>query len=439
MKNNRIFLLALILASLLCGCGMRSINQLYSLPKRSESYQDLQRVIDRNMTGLAYCAPLTGENRQPVQLADLDGDGVDECLLFARGSGELPLKILIFDLEDNQYSLCQTVEGNGTAFDRIEYVQMDGRSGLELVVGRQLNDQLLRSASVYAYVDGQMQQRIVTPYTEFLTCDLNTDSLYEMLVLRPGETESGKGVVELFAIHSGTVEKSQEMALSASVDNLKRIITGNLHGGQPAVFVGSTMDENTIITDIYTLADGVFTNISLSAEHGTSVQTLRNYYVYAEDIDSDGEVELPDLIHMLPLNAPNGAAQQHLIRWYTMAPDGTQWDKYYSFHNYMEGWYLELQAQWASRITVVQEEQSYGFYLWDEERTAAEKIFTVYVLSGQDREEQAIANNRFLLHKGETVVYAARMEVASGALEITQSDLIQSFHLIRQAWNTGEM
>ena len=63
----------------------------------------------------------------------------------------------------------------------------------------------------------------------------------------------------------------------------------------------------------------------------------------------------------------------------------------------------------------------------------------MYVLSGQDREEQAIANNRFLLHKSETVVYAARMEVASGALEITQADLIQSFHLIRQAWNTGEM
>ena len=142
---------------------------------------------------------------------------------------------------------------------------------------------------------------------------------------------------------------------------------------------------------------------------------------------------------MLPLNALSDAPQQHLIRWYTMGPDGSQWDKYYSFHNYMEGWYLELQAQWASLITVVQEEQAYGFYLWDEERTAAEKIFTVYVFSGQDRETQAIANNRFLLYKSETVVYAARMEVASGALEITQSDLIQSFHLIRQAWNTGEM
>lgn len=48
-------------------------------------------------------------------------------------------------------------------------------------------------------------------------------------------------------------------------------------------------------------------------------------------------------------------------------------------------------------------------------------------------------NNRFLLHKGGTVVYAARMEVASGALEITQADLVDSFRLIRQAWNTGEM
>ena len=88
---------------------------------------------------------------------------------------------------------------------------------------------------------------------------------------------------------------------------------------------------------------------------------------------------------------------------------------------------------------MVQEEHAYSFYLWDHSYTSAEKIFSVYVFSGQDREEQAIANNRFLLHKSENTVYAARMEVASGALEITQDDLIKSFHLIYQAWNTGEM
>ena len=48
-------------------------------------------------------------------------------------------------------------------------------------------------------------------------------------------------------------------------------------------------------------------------------------------------------------------------------------------------------------------------------------------------------DNRFVLHKTESVIYAARMEVASGALQITQEDLINSFRLIHLDWNTGEM
>ena len=50
-----------------------------------------------------------------------------------------------------------------------------------------------------------------------------------------------------------------------------------------------------------------------------------------------------------------------------------------------------------------------------------------------------VIENRFILHKGENVIYAARLEVASGALSITQEDLISSFRLITQAWKSGEM
>ena len=99
---------------------------------------------------------------------------------------------------------------------------------------------------------------------------------------------------------------------------------------------------------------------------------------------------------------------------------------------------MQLDPLWTRRISVVQEGNDYGFYLWDETYQTAEKVFSVYVLTGQAREEAAQQDNRFVLHKTETTIYAARMEVASGALKITQEDLIQSFHLIRQAWNTGE-
>ena len=68
----------LLAALLLSGCGMRTVHELYQLPKRSEENNNLQSVIDSVMNGLEYCAPLSGEHPQTVQMADLDGDGVQE-------------------------------------------------------------------------------------------------------------------------------------------------------------------------------------------------------------------------------------------------------------------------------------------------------------------------------------------------------------------------
>ena len=439
MKKRMILALLLATVLLLSGCSLRTIDQMYCLPKRSESYQDLQRVIDQAMVGKEYSAPLSGENRQTVQLADLDGDGEQEYLLFARSSSENPLQILIFGRVEGEYVLIDTVDGSGSYFDMVEYIQMDEKPGLEMVVGRQLSDQVLRSVSIYSMRDGSAQQLVSTNYTKFLTCDLDVDGQSEVMVLRPGLSETDNGVAELYTMVNGNVERSNEAVMSGPTDRLRRIILGKLHGGQPAVFVGTTVEESALITDIYALVDGHFTNVSLSNESGTSVQTLRNYYVYAEDIDNDGEVELPDLITMRSMESERNLSRRYLIRWYAMAVNGSEITKMHTYHNYVGGWYLELDAAWASRISVVHRDNACDFYLWDSKNQQADKVFTVYALTGQDREEQAVTENRFVLHRSESTVYAAHMEVASGLMEISREDMIAGFHLIRQDWKTGEM
>jgi len=44
---------------------------------------------------MAYSAPVSGENRQTVQMADLDGDGHSEIIVFAKGSDEDPMKLTV--------------------------------------------------------------------------------------------------------------------------------------------------------------------------------------------------------------------------------------------------------------------------------------------------------------------------------------------------------
>ena len=438
-KIVRIIWLYALLAALLSGCGMTTVDELYSPPKRSEAYLNLQSSVDSAMTDLEYSAPRTGENQQTVQMADLDGDGNMEYLLFAKGQSELPLKVLIFRKGKDSYTLWDTIESYGAAFDQVEYVNVDDRPGFELVVGRQLSDQVVGSVSVYTFAHGKSEQVMTTNYTKFLACDLDSSGQSELLVFRPGESDEGHGLAERYSFVDGAMEKSVEAAMSAPSGNLRRILSGCLNDGTPAVYAASSVDEDSIITDVFALVNGRFTNVLLGSDAGTGVQTLRNYYVYAEDIDQDGVVELPDLIPMVQTEQDSRKATvHHLIRWYSVNPDGSQVDKLYTYHNFGGGWYLELDKQWAHRISVEQTGMEYAFFLWDEELRSNQKLMTIYAFSGQDRDEQSLKEGRILLYRTDAVVYAAAPEKELEFYQTIKESLEEAFHLIHRDWKTGE-
>lgn len=439
MNRKRFFILTL-LAAVLCltGCSMRTVDEMYCLPKRSDDYNDLQTVIDQAMPGLEYCAPLSGENQQTVQMADLDGDSEQEYLLFAKGGSERPLRILIFDQIEDAIVHVDTIENNGSAFDLVEYVQMDGKPGLELVVGCQLSDQLLRSVSVYSIAQSQAEKLVSANYTKFLTADMDGDSLTELFVLRPGQSDTDNGVGELYGVENGVMERTNEVSMSGPADKLKRVLTGQLHDGVTAIYAASSVDDTALITDVFAYLNGMLSNVSLSNESGTSVKTLRNYYVYADDIDNDGVVELPHLITMIPLDETRSTDRHDLIRWYAMQSDGVEVDKLYTYHNFVDGWYLEIDGSWAPRLVVLQQGNSYEFYVWDKVFQTNEKLFTIHMLTGQNREEQSLADDRFVLLKTESVIYSAELYSSAAEYNITQDGLLRSFQLIQRDWKTGE-
>ena len=439
MGKGKIFALLLIMAALLCGCSVTTADEMYCLPKRSDDYNNVQTAIDKAMTDLSYCAPLSGENQQPVQIVDLDGDGVDEYLLFAKSASNRPLRILVFQNINGKYALTDTLDSTGSSFEMVEYVQMDDKPGLEMVVGRQLNDQMIRAVSVYTMKNGNMEQVITVNYTKFLSVDLDNNGISELMLLRPGNTDTDNGVVTLYSINKdGTIERSNEVNMSRPVDKLKRIIVGKLHGGTSAVFLASTVEDTALITDVFAMRENVLANVSVSNESGTSIQTLRNYYIYADDIDNDGVVELPALINMKPRESVTTNERHHLIRWYALTPEGEEIDKLYTFHNFVGGWYLQLPNDLLPYMTVSTGVNLYEIYLWDSEYKNAEKLLTVYALSAQNEDEQSAEDGRFVVYRNESMVYSAKLEEIASQYGLTQDDVIYRFRLIQQDWKTGE-
>lgn len=423
-----------LLTLLLTGCATRTIDEMYCLPRRSERNNNLRYAIETSMTGRVYSAPVSGANQESVQTADLDGDGKEEYLVFAKVLQDDSLQILLFNqLEEESYELWETIDCKGSSFEQVQYAQIDDKPGCELIVGTQLNEKVTRTVSLFSFGSGQTDKIKSMIYIKFVVCDLDSNGRSELMVIQNGEAEADSGSVRLYSFTDGNVVGSVEAKLSVSPEHIRRIAVNKLDSGEQAVYVASACNETAVITDIFALREGAFANISQSSDLGTSMQTLRNYFIYAEDLNNDGVLELPSLVSMM-----YNTTEQNLIRWFTVDINGRETDRLYTFHNIQDGWYIQLEGEWIDRFAAEKNETTYTFYMWNNSYGTAVPVFTVYSLTGKDRDMQAQAQNRFPLYRGEDVVYAAKLESGSAIYGMTETYLRENFHLIRQDWKTTE-
>ena len=207
--------LMLLLTLVLSGCFVKTVDELYTLPKHSDEYNDLQNAIDGLMAqGAAYSAPVSGANQQSVQLADLDGDGQDEAIVFLKTGGDKPLGAYIFDLIDGAYQNIAVIEGGGTAFASAEYVQLDNEGGVEILIGRKLSDQVIQTLGVYSLSDGHIVELMNANYSEYTLADLDGDGNKDIFLIR-FDAEQAQGVAELYRFRDGQMAREPEAQLTA--------------------------------------------------------------------------------------------------------------------------------------------------------------------------------------------------------------------------------
>ena len=227
---------------------------------------------------------------------------------------------------------------NGAAFEQVDYVDIDGNPGCELVVGRRLGDQMMRIAAVFSFAEGQSNQLINTIYAKFYTTDMDSDGKADLMVLREGDTEASYGSAVVYSYVDNAMVRSKEVRLSQRVDQIKRTKVSRLQSGEPALYISSVFHDSAIVTDVLTIQNGNLTNLNSGGKLSYSVETLRNYYLYMEDIDDDGVMEMPSLMEIRPAPNQADAKPQQLVYWYAIDSEGYEIQKAFTFHNVDGGW-----------------------------------------------------------------------------------------------------
>ena len=438
--------LALLLACATgCGAGFTLNPQdLYGLPKLPAKYTELNNRINAILGGGAeYAAPVSGANLQPVQLADLDGDGREEAVAFFRNAGdEKPLKIYIFNAKEDTYDLSAVIEGSGTAIYSVAYSDMDGDGRTELAVAWRVNADL-RALTVYALRPEGPEELVRTDYVRYSIVDMDRNDFQELVVLRANQ--EGEAVADYYGWQDGGLAVKSSARISITMAELSqqgRVSPGTLEDGLPALFITGVTEVPRAITDILTLRNGELANVAVSDTTGVSAEIAPFCSLYPADINGDGVTEVPR-----PEPLPNwyeGDQPYQRIDWRSYDSQGEVTLVQSTYHSMEDGWYLRLRSEWRDQILVSrslsQDEVSVTFFIAGSRGQPPEPFLRITAITGANQESRAVRGGRFSLSRQQETFYAAELLEANAAWAygVTEDEVRQAFSLIAAEWSVGE-
>ena len=435
----------------LSGCGLRSPEELYALPRLSAEYESLQSALEGlQAQGYEYAAPTAGSNTQSVQLLDLDGDGVDEAIAYFRDTAaeEKAMKICILRFDGENYERIATIEGDGDGISSVAYCQLNDTPAKEAVVGWRIAGSVY-SISAYSLDGGNVIELFSAPsYTRYQVRDMDQDNQSEIVVLQLATAEEGGNRATYYDWQDDTVMAVNTVALSGGIGPIQSIAYSNLVSNVPALFITAPLQDtaNQAVTDILAVRDGMLVNITMDDDTGVSGTQHLNT-VAAKDIDSDSVLELPFPRALPASDKLDNSDSFYVVDWRRYASSGRAVSVGYTYHDLADGWYLSLPGEWSAdlnRLLLSRRDTNLGatvewsitFCRRETEVDDPVPFLTISKNTGSNRASRGEMGERFLLLETEDAVYSAEILSQPWYTELEEQTIQDNFHLITTDWST---
>ncbi len=440
-------LLAAALALGCSGCIFRPVDELYYLPALPAEYSDLQSNINNTMVelGAEYATIYYGQNTSTTQLLDLDNNSVQEtAAVFLRvpASGEeKPLRIYLYRRSaDNTYRPVTVLTGDGTAIHSVLYEDLDGDGYREVIVSWQMSAGVYLLSAYQIGATGSVELMSIAYNEGYLVSDLDRDGDCEIVIFQRDATGESSSRAEVYDYKEQTMTMLSTAPLSMGMLDLVSTRVSPLRGGNMAVYVLVEL-EGSVVTDVLTLKEGSFVNVTRDLETGISLRTQRSDVDVTDmDINGDGIVEVPIPTELESLD-PENRSNQSLLRWYQFDNQGRARQVSVTYHSGVNGWYLILPDAWEGKITVARDDSLSArgeravvfYYIGGKE---PEPFLTIYRLTGSNRSARSRLTGRFNLAIDSSTIYSASLNSEVWNCGVDQTTLGQSFRLITAEWSS---
>lgn len=446
----------LVTLLLLCSCSAVSLSGTESLlvaPKLNKQQEEVAKAFESavSLRSIVYKPPQNGDYRSPFIFYDIDGDGLDEAIVFYAFSGadedaDAARATVLKQSANGGWRLFYDV-ASPTQSPDVEFVKfeplLDAQSSCVIIGWKGLTGRA-SALTVYSIRGNAFPLEASSEYLGYLAEDFDRDGLGELAVLLGGN-EQNRFHLGLWRGRNGRFEEVDRLALSSEAGTPLSMVSGDLWDGARGIYIDERLsgNANTFATEIIrvnraglTLLAGGEPVLRDAPEDPVRINyetTFRDDAVLCMDIDGDGTVEIP---YPVPLPEPLDADTETpgLVHFMQLSATGFVQTRA-AVINAQAGYLVYFPDRWIDTVTVEagRETGEWYFRKWNEStQSTAEELLRVRVSSKMSGPDVFEADYTELAVKGTTVYAAYIPQPANEPLRVTQEEVQELFRLLPQ-------
>lgn len=424
---------------LLTGCTFgSSIDNLMAPPKLSaqqeQIYGALTEATGQNIS-LKY--PKSGKYLSAFIVEDIDGDGVDEAVVFYERNGlgvdEITLRINILDQDDGHWhSVCDTAAA-GAEVEKVMISKLGDNERVNLIIGSSLINRSEKNVTVYNYDQeaGDIKPDFSESYSFIDVTDLDGDDKNEFLLLK-GSSNGAPAGAEVYQLDEAGKYHQSPCELSGAFTEFDSLSYGRLPNGQKGLYIDAVSGTGSIQTDIVCMEDDRLKKIFSSPEE--SFATLRPSGCPSYDIDGDGELEIPVQVISPGYEDVSEGEQIKLTDWKRISEKNDLEHKYTSYFSIGDGYAFVFPEKWQGKVTVKRDaiNDEMVFCSYADGKPGRELLRICCAEDTVSREDRISTGYMLLKTKGESsyLAYIPQSGERKDGLSITSGDAAIGFSFV---------
>lgn len=420
----------------LCGCTPFSgdFDLLMNPPALSGDMEPIGKALNDGIGGkYTLKFPASGDNKNAINMIDLDSDGQNEAVAIYSTVREsvVTMNVCVVDNQQGKWEVAGSQSILGAGVEKVIFKDLNSDGTNEIIIGWNVFGTTEKTLCVYSYAMGSVHCLLSENYTEFITCDLDNDFTNDLLIINL-DSAGQTATASYFNINENGITEIGNCELNPNVTGYFPPVLTKLTSGKFCVYLESYKGAG-VTTEIIYFADGVLKNPLYNKESTKSI-TDRTTIITSRDFDGDSNLEVP-IMTALPVEERFSVNElAYLTTWCRF--DGNKFvPTLYTLLNYTDGYFFTLNEEQTKQITVVRNVQNRERIIYEynyEENSFGEEIFRIRTVSKVAYDSGAyVADGYEKLGENSDIVYLIKF--AQKDFEgFSQQDIEKAFNIIRE-------